>query len=216
MPDINLFGITYMQQISETSSGTGLHIEPGIWVNVPATSNPDEPTTVVRMASIPHGTVILAQGQTQFLNGGPPHIPDNNIIPFGIGGNPPPNSQLRAGRAAVPRAQPLPQHSVPARLARRDPGDGAEPQQRPSSRARAARRSRIGHSSGSRPRTPRSRAAGPRTRRSSRRRRTPRAATPTPSRSTPPSGSRPSPEPAATPTSFSCSTRSSWSSISTA
>jgi hypothetical protein len=102
MPDINLFGITYMQQISETSSGTGLHIEPGIWVNVPATTNPDEPTTVVRMASIPHGTVILAQGQTQFLNGGPPHIPDNNIIPFGIGGNPPPNSQFGQAEQEFP------------------------------------------------------------------------------------------------------------------
>ncbi len=102
MPDINLFGITYLQQISETSSGTGLHIEPGIWVNAPATSNPDEPTTVVRMASIPHGTVILAQGETQFLNGGPPHVPDNNIIPFGIGGNPPPNSQFGQAEQEFP------------------------------------------------------------------------------------------------------------------
>src|SRR5690348_16236196 len=30
MPDINIFGLTYMQQISETSTGAGLHIEPGI------------------------------------------------------------------------------------------------------------------------------------------------------------------------------------------
>ena len=94
MPDINMFGLTYMQQIAETSTGAGLHIEPGIWAHVPPTTNPSEPATVVRMASIPHGTVILAQGTTQFLQGGPPHIPDNNIIPFPIGSPPPANSEF--------------------------------------------------------------------------------------------------------------------------
>lgn len=97
MHDINMFGLAYMQQIAETSSGAGLHIEPGIWAVVPTTTNPQEPSTVVRMASIPHGTAILAQGTTQFLNGGPPHIPDNNIIPFGIGSPPPPNSDFGSG-----------------------------------------------------------------------------------------------------------------------
>ena len=40
MPDINMFGLTYLQQISETSTGAGLHIEPGIWAAVPQTSDP--------------------------------------------------------------------------------------------------------------------------------------------------------------------------------
>jgi hypothetical protein len=97
-----MFGITYMQQISETSSGVGLHIEPGIWAKVPPTSNPHEPQTVVRMASIPHGTVILAQGTTEFINGGPPNIPANNIIPFGIGSPPPPNSEFGNAEQAFP------------------------------------------------------------------------------------------------------------------
>lgn len=102
MPDIEMFGVTYMQQISETSSGAGLHVEPGIWAHVPPTSNPNEPATVVRMASIPHGTVILAQGPFQFLEGGPPHIPDNNIIPFPIGTPPPQNSDFPSGEQAFP------------------------------------------------------------------------------------------------------------------
>jgi hypothetical protein len=102
MPDINMFGITYMQQIAETSSGAGLHIEPGIWAHVPPTSNPSEPATVVRMASIPHGTAILAQGTTQFIQGGPPHIPDNNIIPFFLGTPPPANSDFPAGEQTFP------------------------------------------------------------------------------------------------------------------
>ena len=65
MPDINMHGLTYLQQISEASTGAGLHIEPGIWATVPHTTDPNEPASVVRMASIPHGTVILAQGVAQ-------------------------------------------------------------------------------------------------------------------------------------------------------
>ncbi len=102
MPDINMFGVTYLQQISEANGGPGLHIEPGIWANVPATSDPNEPATVVRMASIPHGAVILAQGTTQFLPGGPPHIQDNNIIPFPIGSSPPANSDFAQGEHDFP------------------------------------------------------------------------------------------------------------------
>ncbi len=94
MADLDMFGLTYMQQIAETASGAGLHIEPGIWAHVPATTNPSEPATVVRMASIPHGTAILAQGITQYLAGGPPKIPDNNIIPFPIGSVPPANAEF--------------------------------------------------------------------------------------------------------------------------
>jgi len=117
MPDINMFGLTYMQQLPETSSGTGLHIEPGIWANVPPTSNPSEPASVVRMASIPHGTAILAQGTTQFLPGGPPDIPVNNIIPFGIGGPAPANSDFPQGEQDFPelnlsRATPF-RHASP-------------------------------------------------------------------------------------------------------
>jgi hypothetical protein len=96
MHDISMFGLTYMQQISETSTGAGLHIEPGIWASVPPTSNPHEPATVVRMASIPHGTVILAQGEAQVIAGGPQHIPDNNILPFFLGSPPPANSDFNS------------------------------------------------------------------------------------------------------------------------
>jgi hypothetical protein len=60
MPDINMFGLTYLQEIEGTDPKEGLHIEPGIWINVPPTTNPALPATEVRMASIPHGTTILA------------------------------------------------------------------------------------------------------------------------------------------------------------
>jgi hypothetical protein len=95
-PDIKMFGLTYMQQISESSTGAGLHIEPGIWATVPPTTDPNVSASVVRMASIPHGTVVLAQGNSQVLQGGPQHIPDNNILPFFFNTPPPANSDFNS------------------------------------------------------------------------------------------------------------------------
>jgi hypothetical protein len=82
--DINMFGLTYLQKISDTNLNAGLHIEPGIWAAVPKTTAPAESATVVRMASIPHGTTILAQG-TSIHGENKPKIPVASITPFGIG-----------------------------------------------------------------------------------------------------------------------------------
>jgi hypothetical protein len=98
MPDIDLFGLTYLQQIKGVDPVEGLHIEPGIWVNVPPTADPAEPATVVRMASIPHGTTILAQGTFLEVDHGP-QIENNNIIPFAIGTPNPPSSDFAAAEA---------------------------------------------------------------------------------------------------------------------
>jgi hypothetical protein len=94
-PDINMCGLTYLQQVAEAQDNYGLHIEPGIWAIVPPTTDPGLQQTVVRMGSIPHGTVILAQGVTFDAPSGP-EIDDNNIIPFQIGTDPPPNSDFDA------------------------------------------------------------------------------------------------------------------------
>ena len=48
------------------------------------------------MASIPHGTVILAQGVAQVLQGGPQTIPNNNILPFFFGSPAPANSDFNS------------------------------------------------------------------------------------------------------------------------
>jgi hypothetical protein len=87
-PDIFLNGLPYLQKVSDvTTPGeqTGIHFEPGLWLSVPATTNPAVPTpSLVRMASIPHGTTILAQG-TSTTTAGPPVIPPVDITPFFIG-----------------------------------------------------------------------------------------------------------------------------------
>ena len=80
-PDIDMFGLTYLQQIAEASTGDGLHIEPGIWATVPHTTDPSVPPTVVRMASIPHGTVILGPGQRPGPPGWPAAHPEQQHLP---------------------------------------------------------------------------------------------------------------------------------------
>ena len=74
--DIDMYGLTYLQQVSDANLSSpgkivGLHAEPGVWANVPATTSPAEPATVVRMASIPHGTAIIAQGTAVEVQGLP-------------------------------------------------------------------------------------------------------------------------------------------------
>src|SRR5579875_930481 len=60
-PDIFLNGVTYLLTVSDITrpaKPVGIHFEPGVWMRVPATKDPGEGVTVVRMASIPHGTTI--------------------------------------------------------------------------------------------------------------------------------------------------------------
>ena len=132
MHDINMFGLTYMQQIAEASDGTGLHIEPGIWAHVPRTSNPHEPPTVVRMASIPHGTVILTQGR----NCRQRRTPDRRQQhpPVRHRGDASTQLRVRPDRADVSGARPVAEHAVSGQVARGDPEHGQEPEQRDSAR----------------------------------------------------------------------------------
>lgn len=83
-PDINMFGLTYLQQISDANLKAGLHVEPGLWVVIPKTTDPSVPPTVARLASIPHGTTILLQGTGAGANAGP-NIPNIGIKPFPLG-----------------------------------------------------------------------------------------------------------------------------------
>lgn len=93
--DINLHGITYLQKVNDAvvlSGGkpAGIHIEPGIWLNIPNTTNPQDPPTVSRLANIPHGTSLVAQGSVH-INAGPPTFAPASITPFTIA---PPHSPI--------------------------------------------------------------------------------------------------------------------------
>ena len=98
--DIELFGLTYLQQIVDAGKDGALHIEPGIWVTQPNTTFPDESIAlpqrlVARMGTIPHGNSLLAEGiATPFSGppvltaGGSPYsfslFPSFNSTPFGV------------------------------------------------------------------------------------------------------------------------------------
>ena len=83
-PDAFLNGVPYAQSISDVTiknKSVGIHFEPGLWMAVPGTTDPVEGATVSRMASIPHGTTINAQG-TSFVVAGGPTIAPVDITPI--------------------------------------------------------------------------------------------------------------------------------------
>ena len=82
--DIFLNGVPYLQTINDINDPkipVGIHLEPGIWIVVPSTTAPAESGTVTRMASIPHGTTIEAQG-TFFTVATGPRIDPVDMTPF--------------------------------------------------------------------------------------------------------------------------------------
>jgi hypothetical protein len=82
--DIDIFGLTYLQRVSDATTNGALHIEPGVWLHVPPTNVPKATqATLVRQGSIPHGTSILGQGIVNHKdNGLRPKIEDVDTTPF--------------------------------------------------------------------------------------------------------------------------------------
>jgi hypothetical protein len=69
--DAELFGLTYLQKISDRTTGGALHIEPGIWISMPSTTDPSLPASVFRLGTIPHGNALLAEGAASSFTGPP-------------------------------------------------------------------------------------------------------------------------------------------------
>jgi hypothetical protein len=109
--DIFLNGVPYLQTINDVTiegQSVGIHVEPGIWIHVPATTVPPLGETVTRMASIPHGTTIEAQG-TFVTVAGPPKIDPVDITPFVTGSNPPKPIPFPSQTAATAGTARIPQ-----------------------------------------------------------------------------------------------------------
>jgi hypothetical protein len=97
--DVFLNGVHYLQSVSDvtTAPATGIHVEPGLWMSVPPTDIPTEGPSLVRMASIPHGTTVCAQGTSEAFVGRPT-IPSVDITPFPV---------------VAPNAPPFPPGTIP-------------------------------------------------------------------------------------------------------
>ena len=112
--DINLHGIRYLQQIQDAhvlgpnGKPAGIHIEPGLWISTPQTSNPQDAPTVARMANIPHGTSLVAQGSALPVIDHAPPIGKASITPFPIGqpNNPIPFPETDLAKATQFRTPP--------------------------------------------------------------------------------------------------------------
>lgn len=134
--DIELHGLTYLEKINDVFTGGALHIEPGIWVTQPPTDYPPESPApakqiVARMASIPHGNALLAQGTADRFEDEFPTLlappvqytgsvfPSFNSTPFGAvlaPGSPKINaagsSEALTAPALVPPAVPFSQYDL--------------------------------------------------------------------------------------------------------
>jgi hypothetical protein len=80
--DINVFGMTYTQEVTDAASLSLLHVERGMWINVPPSTQPSQPQTVARLSTIPHGDSVLAQGNGITVNGVRPTFPIGDPTPF--------------------------------------------------------------------------------------------------------------------------------------
>ncbi len=143
MDDIELFGLTYLQKINDAGLDGALHIEPGIWVTQPPTTFPPETAPpqgqiVARMATIPHGNAVLAEGTaTPFT--GPPVLtvpgsqysfslfPSFNSTPFAVPPSAPGIVFNAAGSsekltAPTAPATPFPQYDVSVPIGPMPPG----------------------------------------------------------------------------------------------
>jgi hypothetical protein len=81
--NISLHGVHYLQQVADCLTHGQLHIEPGLWLFITPTSDPNVPqATVVRHATIPHGDSLLAQSTLITEVNGPPQIDPVDSFPF--------------------------------------------------------------------------------------------------------------------------------------
>jgi hypothetical protein len=113
--DIFLNGVPYLQTIKDITihgESVGIHVEPGIWIHVPATTVPSLGESVTRMASIPHGTTIEAQG-TFSSAPGKPTIAPVDITPFATGSNPPNKITFASQTGSDPNTPRIPQDLGP-------------------------------------------------------------------------------------------------------
>lgn len=85
--DIQIFGLTYLQAVNDAETHEGIHVEAGMWLNVPRTISPTDPATVVRQSTIPHGDSLLAQGLASVASS-PPTIDPANTMPTALPGQP--------------------------------------------------------------------------------------------------------------------------------
>jgi hypothetical protein len=112
--NIELFGLHYLPQIRDRSNGGGIHLAPGLWLSVRPTTERVGTPTVVRMATIPHGTAVLIQGFRSRY----PAAQDRARQYGAVQDRAPPRRRARRTVSAVQPQRPeyLPDHPTPTSI----------------------------------------------------------------------------------------------------
>lgn len=89
--DVSLYGVTYVQKVTDALTGGALHIEPGLFLRIPPTSVPASGETIARLGNVPHGNAFCTVGQAEEFVPPPGFkIPPAPTTPFPIGTPQPP------------------------------------------------------------------------------------------------------------------------------
>jgi hypothetical protein len=84
--DIFFLGLHYLQIVSDAATNAGMHLEPGLWLNMPleGAAPSDDPLKrlLVRQATIPHGDSLLALSTNLLDVPGGPKIAVENSLPI--------------------------------------------------------------------------------------------------------------------------------------
>ena len=83
--DLIIYALGYTQLVSDAPTSGLLHVERGMWLNLSAGDPPRQ--AITRLATIPHGDSVLAQGAATSY-AGPPTIPVANSQPTVVDGKP--------------------------------------------------------------------------------------------------------------------------------
>lgn len=75
-PDLFIAGLLYQMRIADKETNEPLHLENGMWLNL----GKSQEKPIVRQASIPHGDVLLALGDS-YAASGAPEIPTFDALP---------------------------------------------------------------------------------------------------------------------------------------
>jgi hypothetical protein len=85
--DIAFLGLHYLQRVTDALTHEALHLETGQWLNLPSdVQNGTTKNNIVRLATIPHGVSLIAQGVAAKMVGAPTIAPAA-MLPMDANGN---------------------------------------------------------------------------------------------------------------------------------
>lgn len=84
--DIDIYGVTYLHRVTDAVTSGALHIEPGMWLTIPATTEPASGASIARLLTVPHGNAVCTVGTAIEIElDGVPTLPPISTVPYPAG-----------------------------------------------------------------------------------------------------------------------------------